>query len=97
MLYSAKAGLADFIQPSLGPLQPNLPNNDFMDTIEHFGIKIWVFVTVTFINVHPPLSDLLSGKLPTVPEEHGNDAIYNKSLGWDYTDLMTASTMEVCL
>lgn len=26
------AGLADFIQPSLGPLQPNL--DDFMDTLE---------------------------------------------------------------
>ncbi|KAK9681292.1 hypothetical protein QE152_g38421 [Popillia japonica] len=66
----AKAGLADFIQPSLGPLQPNLPNNDFMDTIEHL--------------------DLLSGKLPTVPEENGSDVIYNKSLGWDYSELMSA-------
>ncbi|XP_044750861.1 MLX-interacting protein isoform X2 [Coccinella septempunctata] len=28
----AKAGLADFIQPSLGPLQPNL--DDYMDTFE---------------------------------------------------------------
>jgi len=26
------ASLADFIQPSLGPLQPNL--DDFMDTLE---------------------------------------------------------------
>lgn len=26
------AGIADFIQPSLGPLQPNL--DDFMDTLE---------------------------------------------------------------
>ncbi|KRT83720.1 hypothetical protein AMK59_3237, partial [Oryctes borbonicus] len=71
----AKAGLADFIQPSLGPLQPNLPNNDFMDTIEHL--------------------DLLSGKLPTVPEENGSDAIYNKSLGWDYNDLMNAGPMQL--
>lgn len=32
-LYTAKAGLpADFIQPSLGPLQPNL--DDYMDTFE---------------------------------------------------------------
>lgn len=30
----AKAGLADFIQPSLGPLQPNL--DDYMDTFEPF-------------------------------------------------------------
>lgn len=28
------ANLADFIQPSLGPLQPNL--DDFMDTLEPF-------------------------------------------------------------
>lgn len=28
----ARAGLADFIQPSLGPLQPNL--DDYMDTFE---------------------------------------------------------------
>lgn len=27
--FIAKAGLADFIQPSLGPLQPNL--DDYMD------------------------------------------------------------------
>lgn len=32
------ASLADFIQPSLGPLQPNL--DDFMDTLEPLqGIK----------------------------------------------------------
>lgn len=29
LFYAAKAGLADFIQPSLGPLQPNL--DDIMD------------------------------------------------------------------
>ncbi|XP_026742554.1 carbohydrate-responsive element-binding protein isoform X2 [Trichoplusia ni] len=42
------ASLADFIQPSLGPLQPNL--DDFMDTLE-------------------PLQDLLTPRLPPVPEE----------------------------
>lgn len=31
-VFVAKAGLADFIQPSLGPLQPNL--DDYMDTFE---------------------------------------------------------------
>lgn len=29
LFHTAKAGLADFIQPSLGPLQPNL--DDIMD------------------------------------------------------------------
>lgn len=32
MFSTARAGLADFIQPSLGPLQPNL--DDIMDTLE---------------------------------------------------------------
>ncbi len=32
---SAKAGIADFIQPSLGPLQPNL--DDFMNGIPFQG------------------------------------------------------------
>lgn len=32
------ASLADFIQPSLGPLQPNL--EDFMDTLEPFQGKL---------------------------------------------------------
>ncbi|KAJ9596440.1 hypothetical protein L9F63_012524 [Diploptera punctata] len=45
---SRNAGIADFIQPSLVQLQPNL--EDFMDTFE-------------------PLQDLLSAKLPSVPEE----------------------------
>ncbi|KAI4465326.1 basic helix-loop-helix zip transcription factor [Holotrichia oblita] len=45
-----------------------------MDTIEHLE---------SFL-------DLLSGKLATVPEENGSDAIYNKSLGWDYSELMNA-------
>lgn len=31
-VFVAKAGYADFIQPSLGPLQPNL--DDIMDTLE---------------------------------------------------------------
>lgn len=40
MLYFslAKAGIADFIQPSLGPLQPNL--DDFMSEIPLQGLKV---------------------------------------------------------
>lgn len=34
--FAAKAGIADFIQPSLGPLQPNL--DDFMNGIPLQGI-----------------------------------------------------------
>nr|XP_022912047.1 MLX-interacting protein-like isoform X1 [Onthophagus taurus] len=64
----AKAGLSHFIQPSLGPLQPNLPNNDLMD---FEGL------------------DILSGKLPTVPEE---PVCNNKSLPWNYPELDLAST-----
>ncbi|KAK4879839.1 hypothetical protein RN001_007985 [Aquatica leii] len=68
----AKAGLADFIQPSLGPLQPNL--DDYMDTFE-------------------PLQELITSKLPTVPEENGSDTIYRQSAShWCYTDLDLMST-----
>ena len=37
------ANLADFIQPSLGPLQPNL--DDFMDTLEPLqGFYFYIFL-----------------------------------------------------
>ncbi|KAF5290929.1 hypothetical protein FQA39_LY14535 [Lamprigera yunnana] len=73
----ARAGLADFIQPSLGPLQPNL--DDYMDTFE-------------------PLQELISSKLPTVPEENGTDSVYRQTTGnWCYTDLdlMTTNNIQV--
>lgn len=56
--FAAKAGIADFIQPSLGPLQPNL--DDFMNGIPlqgnfrttqaygiyfvYFGFRVFCFV-----------------------------------------------------
>ncbi|XP_023714630.1 MLX-interacting protein isoform X2 [Cryptotermes secundus] len=56
-------GIADFIQPSLVQLQPNL--EDFMDTLE-------------------PLQDLLSAKLPSVPEEYIPDDMFRgRSVGLD--------------
>ncbi|KAF5308769.1 hypothetical protein FQR65_LT06001 [Abscondita terminalis] len=73
----ARAGLADFIQPSLGPLQPNL--DDYMDTFE-------------------PLQDLISSKLPTVPEENGSEPIYRQThSNWCYTDLdlMTTNSLQM--
>uniref|UniRef100_A0A1Y1N681 BHLH domain-containing protein n=2 Tax=Photinus pyralis TaxID=7054 RepID=A0A1Y1N681_PHOPY len=73
----AKAGLADFIQPSLGPLQPSL--EDYMDTFE-------------------PLQDLITSKLPTVPEENGSDPLYrHTSSSWCYTDLdlMSTNSMQI--
>lgn len=33
--FTARAGIADFIQPSLGPLQPNL--DDFMNEVPFQG------------------------------------------------------------
>lgn len=36
--FAARAGIADFIQPSLGPLQPNL--DDFMNGAPLQGIQI---------------------------------------------------------
>lgn len=59
------AGIADFIQPSLGPLQPNL--DDFMDTLE-------------------PLQDLLTPRLPPVPEEttlSSEDSLYRSGMSVD--------------
>ncbi|KAK5646464.1 hypothetical protein RI129_004928 [Pyrocoelia pectoralis] len=71
----AKAGLADFIQPSLGPLQPNL--DDYMDTFE-------------------PLQELITSKLPTVPEENGNEPLFRQTSGsWCYTDLDLMSTSNM--
>lgn len=42
----AKAGLADFIQPSLGPLQPNL--DDIMDTLEPLNGKSFSYFDLKF-------------------------------------------------
>lgn len=71
----AKAGLADFIQPSLGPLQPNL--DDYMDTFE-------------------PLQELITSKLPTVPEENGSEPLFRQTSGsWCYTDLDLMSTSNM--
>ena len=43
VLSARSANLADFIQPSLGPLQPNL--EDFMDTLEPLqGMFYVVFI-----------------------------------------------------
>ncbi|XP_018572257.1 MLX-interacting protein isoform X2 [Anoplophora glabripennis] len=65
----AKAGLADFIQPSLGPLQPNL--DDYMDTLD-------------------PLQELISSRLPTVPEENQSTQ-QTQQLTWGYIDSSMSS------
>ena len=48
-MYVAKAGLADFIQPSLGPLQPNL--DDYMDTFEPLQGLYLVLVFLLLLKV----------------------------------------------
>lgn len=56
VLLTAKAGIADFIQPSLGPLQPNL--DDFMNgiplqgnfrTTQAYGIYVICFELNEFV------------------------------------------------
>ncbi|KAJ8970679.1 hypothetical protein NQ317_012361 [Molorchus minor] len=70
----ARAGLADFIQPSLGPLQPNL--EDYMDTFD-------------------PLQELISSRLPTVPEENQTSQQQQAS-SWGYLDnSMSSSEAEL--
>lgn len=46
------ASLADFIQPSLGPLQPNL--DDFMDTLEplHGKYDPCIVKIITFLSLN---------------------------------------------
>lgn len=73
------AGLADFIQPSLVQLQPNL--DDFMDTLE-------------------PLQELLSYRLPPVPEEAIADDVLLRSLpatSASYPDLSSKSTSAISM
>lgn len=71
----AKAGLADFIQPSLGPLQPNL--DDYMDTFEPLhGISGLMYLSDDHTN-HNRFAELITGKLATVPEENANIGYYN--------------------
>jgi len=44
------ASLADFIQPSLGPLQPNL--DDFMDTLEPLqGIQSCLLILYEIVSL----------------------------------------------
>ncbi|XP_021937166.1 MLX-interacting protein isoform X4 [Zootermopsis nevadensis] len=67
-------GIADFIQPSLVQLQPNL--EDFMDTLE-------------------PLQDLLSAKLPSVPEEYIPDDIFRgRGVGLDLMGIQQQTTVS---
>ncbi|KAK3930671.1 Carbohydrate-responsive element-binding protein [Frankliniella fusca] len=73
------AGLADFIQPSLVQLQPNL--DDFMDTLE-------------------PLQELLSYRLPPVPEEAiADDALLRSlpSTSASYPDLSSKSSSSMSM
>nr|CAD7444969.1 unnamed protein product [Timema bartmani] len=60
--------IADFMQPSLVQLQPNL--DDFMDTLE-------------------PLQELLSSRLPPVPEESPSDLEYRtiRHMGHSFPEL----------
>lgn len=87
----AKAGIADFIQPSLGPLQPNL--DDFMSEIPlqgmHWKLFDWLdwnepnhfFSFAELINNH------LSSRLPPVPEEVTDESMYRTDV-YDFPALM---------
>lgn len=95
----ARAGIADFIQPSLGPLQPNL--DDFMNGIplqgkyfQHFWIRIWcksIDVNEFFFSfVHSIFTELihshLNSRLPPVPEEGTDDLIFREN--YDFPALL---------
>lgn len=79
--HTARAGLADFIQPSLGPLQPNL--DDYMDTFEPLQGKMHILIKLDY-NVN--FLEFISGKLQTVPEEH------TQSTSWSYLDMVPATS-----
>lgn len=86
------ASIADFIQPSLGPLQPNL--DDFMDTFEplqgkvpkvNFGLFL---ILKTFF--FP--AEFLNSRLPSVPEE--DDMFRSGQLNNNYPELDLMSPMN---
>lgn len=70
---TARAGRADFIQPSLGPLQPNF--EDFMD----FDLGEHPIQHLTTPNANQNLSDifnsLTNNRLAPVPEEQTEELL----------------------
>lgn len=84
MIYSARgAGIADFIQPSLGPLQPNLDDIDL--TIDGKRKLLWNWMK--FMKFRLEL--LQTSRLPTVPEEDGTEDIL-KSVDYAIDDILGA-------
>lgn len=88
--------MADFIQPSLGPLQPNL--DDYMDTFEPLQGSIWINNKTVYKLIF--ILEFIAGKLPTVPEEQSNDYKQQGTQNWFCSDLdlfQSTSSMPVSI